>query len=85
MTALHTCICTEERRLKEFGESAARHNKELYEGREGRQPLTVRVTVDVPTHIYERVVNALVVISTSLLISVLIGAGTVIWQTVMKR
>lgn len=58
--------------------AAVRHQKEFYEGREGRQPMTVRLDR------CERIVNALTYISTALLVSTLIGAGTVLWNTVAR-
>ncbi len=33
----------------------------------------------------ERIVNALTYVSTVLLVSTLLGAGTVLWQTVMRN
>lgn len=71
--------CKQEQRLESCEAAHVRHTKELYEGREGRQPVTVRLDR------CERVVNALVYVSSALLVSVLIGAGTVVWRTVIDN
>ncbi len=55
-----------------------RVEKEMYVGREGRQPVLVRVDR------CERIVNALTYVSTALLISVLVAAGSLLWQTVAR-
>ena len=70
--------CRQEKRLEDVESATVRHQKEFYEGREGRQPMTVRLDR------CERIVNALTYVSTALLISTLIGAGTVLWNTVVR-
>ena len=68
----HECI--QERRLVETEAMADRVEKEIYVGREGRQPVLVRVDR------CERIVNALTYVSTALLISILLAAGSLLWQ-----
>jgi hypothetical protein len=68
----HECI--QERRLIETEAVADRVEKEIYVGREGRQPVLVRVDR------CERIVNALTYVSTALLISLLVAAGSLLWQ-----
>ena len=68
--------CRQERRIEETGAVADRVEKEIYVGREGRQPVLVRVDR------CERSVNALTYVSTALLISVLIAAGSLLFKAV---
>ena len=71
--------CKQERRLVETEAVADRVEKEIYVGREGRQPVLVRVDR------CERIVNALTYVSTALLISVLVAAGSLLWQAVVSH
>ena len=71
--------CRQERRIEENEAVADRVEKEIYVGREGRQPVLVRVDR------CERIVNALTYVSTALLISVLIAAGSLLWQAVVSH
>ena len=75
--APHECI--QERRLVETEAVADRVEKELYVGREGRQPVLVRIDR------CERIANALTYVYTALLISVLIAAGSLLWQAVVSH
>ena len=68
--------CTRDADFNALDAASVRHTKELYEGREGRQPIIVRLDR------CERVIDKLVYVSTTLLVAMLLGAGTVIWQTV---
>ncbi len=71
--------CKQERRIEDTEAAADRVEKELYVGREGRQPVLVRVDR------CERIVNALTYVSTALLISILIAAGSLLWQSVVSH
>ncbi|MEI7901804.1 MAG: hypothetical protein WCK89_16240 [bacterium] len=71
--------CKQERRIEDTEAAADRVEKEIYVGREGRQPVLVRVDR------CERIVNALTYVSTALLISVLIAAGSLLWQSVVSH
>lgn len=68
--------CKQEHQIMAIDERSNRIDKEVYIGREGRQPLLVRVDR------CERVVDKLCYVSTALLISVILAAGTVIWRSV---
>lgn len=69
--------CFRDQDISDLDAASVRHTKELYEGREGRQPIIVRLDR------CERVINKLVYVSTALLVAILVGCGTVLWQTVV--
>ena len=75
--APHECI--QKRPVEDLTAQCDRVEKEIYVGREGRQPVLVRVDR------CERIVNALTYVSTALLISVLIAAGSLLWQAVVQH
>lgn len=54
-----------------------KHQKELFEGREGRPSMQVRLDR------CERVIDKMMWVSMSLLLTVLVAAGTLIWQSVV--
>lgn len=66
--------CSKEHELNEIGAASVRFQKELYEGRDGRQPMMVRMER------LERVVNVQAKIAMALLIAVMIGAGTLLFK-----
>lgn len=70
--------CRQERRLDDVEAAALRHTKEFYEGREGREPVIVRLRG------LERIVYAQVYIASALLLAALIGAGTQLWRQNIK-
>ncbi len=55
------------------------HHKELFEGRDGRPSLSVRLDR------VERVVNKLVYVSTALLVSVLAGGGVLLVKALVAQ
>ena len=71
--------CHNLKTIEDTEAKAERLEKEVYVGREGRQPVLVRVDR------CERIVNALTYVSTALLISVLIAAGSLLWQAVVSH
>ena len=73
----HECI--QKKPIEDVTAQCDRVEKEIYVGREGRQPVLVRVDR------CERIVNALTYVSTALLISVLIAAGSLLWQAVVSH
>lgn len=70
MAVVHTCIQTD--KIAQLASQADRVEKEVYVGREGRQPVTVRLDR------VERVINKLVYVSTALLIAAVTGLGATI-------
>lgn len=70
--------CVQRKNVDDVTTKCDRIEKEMYVGREGRQPVIVRVDR------CERIVNALTYISTALLISVLVAAGSLVWTTVVR-
>lgn len=70
----HECRQTE--RLVDLSNQADRIEKEIYVGREGRQPMTVRVAS------LERIVYFQTYIASALLLAAMLGFGTAVWQTV---
>jgi len=70
--------CVQRKNIDDVTSKCDRVEKEIYVGREGRQPVLVRVDR------CERIVNALTYVSTALLISVLVAAGSLLWQTVVR-
>ena len=72
----HECI--QRKNVDDVTSKCDRVEKEIYVGREGRQPVLVRVDR------CERIVNALTYVSTALLISVLVAAGSLLWQAVVR-
>lgn len=68
--------CKQEEKVGRMAEQADRVEKELYVGREGRQPVIVRVDR------CERIVNTLAYVSTAILISVLVAAGSLVFKAV---
>ena len=73
---IHDCKQVES--IKALGAQSDRVEKEVYFGREGRQPVLVRIDR------CERIVNALTYVSTALLISVAVGAGSVLFRVIVK-
>lgn len=67
MAVVHTCVQAD--KIAALASQADRVEKEVYVGREGRQPVTVRLDR------VERVVNKLVYVSTALLVAAVIGLG----------
>jgi len=70
--------CFQRKNIDDVTSKCDRVEKEIYVGREGRQPVLVRVDR------CERIVNALTYVSTALLISVLIAAGSLLWQALIR-
>ena len=70
--------CVQRKNIHDVTSKCDREEKEIYVGREGRQPVLVRVDR------CERIVNALTYVSTALLISVLIAAGSLLWQALIR-
>ncbi|NLG01340.1 MAG: hypothetical protein GX565_14485 [Lentisphaerae bacterium] len=70
--------CVQRKNIDDVTSKCDRVEKEIYVGREGRQPVLVRVDR------CERIVNALTYVSTALLISVLIAAGSLLWQALIR-
>ena len=70
--------CIQQKPIADVTAQCDRVEKEIYVGREGRQPVLVRVDR------CERIVNALTYVSTALLISVLVAAGSLLWQAVVR-
>ncbi len=71
--------CVQRKNVDDVTAKCDRVEKEIYVGREGRQPVLVRVDR------CERIVNALTYVSTALLISVLVAAGSLLWQAVVQH
>lgn len=70
--------CTQQKTITDVTAQCDRVEKEIYVGREGRQPVLIRIDR------CERIANALTYVSTALLISVLVAAGSLLWQTVLR-
>lgn len=70
--------CVQKKNIDDVTTQCDRIEKEIYVGREGRQPVLVRVDR------CERIVNALTYISTALLVTVLAAVGSVLWQSVVR-
>jgi len=75
--APHECI--QKKPVEGLTAQCDRVEKEIYVGREGRQPVLVRIDR------CERIANALTYVCTALLISVLVGAGTLVLQAVLRH
>ena len=75
--APHECI--QKKPVQDLTEQCDRVEKEIYVGREGRQPVLVRIDR------CERIANALTYVCTALLISVLVGAGSLVLQAVLRH
>ena len=75
--APHECI--QKKPVEGLTAQCDRVEKELYVGREGRQPVLVRIDR------CERIANALTYVCTALLISVLVGAGSLVLQAVLRH
>ena len=75
--APHECI--QKKPVLDLTAQCDRVEKEIYVGREGRQPVLVRIDR------CERIANALTYVSTALLISVLVAAGSLLWQAVVQH
>lgn len=69
--------CRQEKRIENNEAVADRVEKELYVGREGRQPVLVRVDR------CERIVNTLAYVSTAILVAVLIGSGSLVFRAIV--
>ena len=75
--APHECI--QRKPVEDLTAQCDRVEKEIYVGREGRQPVIVRIDR------CERIANALTYVCTALLISVLVGAGSLVLQAVLRH
>ena len=75
--APHECI--QKKPVEDLTAQCDRVEKEIYVGREGRQPVLVRIDR------CERIANALTYVCTALLISVLVGAGSLVLQAVLRH
>ena len=71
--------CFQKKPIEDLATQCDRVEKEMYVGREGRQPVLVRIDR------CERIANALTYVSTALLISVLVAAGAYLWQAVVQQ
>ena len=71
--------CIQKKPIADVTAQCDRVEKEIYVGREGRQPVLVRIDR------CERIANALTYVCTALLISVLVGAGTLVLQAVLRH
>lgn len=71
--------CIQQKPIADVTAQCDRVEKEIYVGREGRQPVLVRIDR------CERIANALTYVCTALLISVLVGAGTLVLQAVLRH
>ena len=71
--------CFQRKNIDDVTSKCDRVEKEIYVGREGRQPVLVRIDR------CERIANALTYVCTALLISVLVGAGTLVLQAVLRH
>ena len=69
-------VCLKENELKELKAQADRTEKEMYVGREGRQPVIVRLSS------CERIVGWMVYVATALLISTMLAVGGLVWSAV---
>ena len=70
--------CRQDARLDDIDGKAVRAHKELYEGREGRQPLIVRIDA------VERIARFQVFVASAVLISVIVGAGAMVFRSAMQ-
>jgi len=70
--------CKQETRIEDVETQADRIEKEIYVGREGRQPILIRVDR------CERIAAWLTYVSTALLITTLCAVASVVWQAVIK-
>ena len=68
--------CKHEHRLEQMENQADRVEREIYVGRDNREPLLVRVDR------CERIVSWQVYVSTALLISTLLGVGAFAWNKI---
>ena len=71
--------CVQRKNIDDVTSKCDRVEKEMYVGREGRQPVLVRIDR------CERIANALTYVCTALLISVLVGAGSLVLQAVLRH
>ncbi|MEI7903582.1 MAG: hypothetical protein WCK89_25375 [bacterium] len=71
--------CRQERRISDNEQVCDRVEKEIYVGREGRQPVLVRVDR------CERIVNTLAYVCTAILVSTLLAAGSLLFKTVAAQ
>ena len=71
--------CIQKKPVEGLTAQCDRVEKEIYVGREGRQPVLVRIDR------CERIANALTYVCTALLISVLVGAGSLVLQAVLRH
>ncbi len=71
--------CVQRKNIDDVTSKCDRVEKEIYVGREGRQPVLVRIDR------CERIANALTYVCTALLISVLVGAGSFVLQAVLRH
>jgi hypothetical protein len=71
--------CIQEKTIITIWEKLDAHHKEIYEGREGRPSLNVRLDR------VERVVEKLVYVSTAIMVAVVIGAGTMVFRIVLAN
>jgi hypothetical protein len=71
--------CFQRKNIDDVTSKCDRVEKEIYVGREGRQPVLVRIDR------CERIANALTYVCTALLISVLVGAGSLVPQAVLRH
>lgn len=69
-------VCLKENELKALKDQADRNEKEMYVGREGRQPVIVRLNS------CERIVGWMVYVATALLISTMLAVGGLVWSSV---
>jgi len=77
MSPAHTCLALD--KIQSIGDSADRVEKEIYVGREGRPPITVRLDRA------ERMLNKVANVSTALVVLSLAGLGSVIVQIIVKH
>jgi hypothetical protein len=77
MPPTHHCLQLE--KIQSVGAAADRIEKEIYVGREGRQPITVRLDRA------ERMLNKVSNISTALVIVSLAGLGSIIIKIIAER
>jgi hypothetical protein len=77
MSPSHTCLSLD--KIQSIGDSADRVEKEIYVGREGRPPITVRLDRA------ERMLNKVANVSTALVVLSLAGLGSVIVQIIVKH
>ncbi len=77
MSPSHTCLSLD--KIQSIGDSADRVEKEIYVGRDGRPPITVRLDRA------ERVLNKVAYVSTALVVLALAGLGSIIVQIIAER